>query len=141
LGNPVPCPAVIARADCYQKHGGFETRLPFAADLEMWLRLAVGSDIGYLVAQLVTLRVHPDQETARFSSSGRDYQDILTALDLVFSRDLPPDCSQYASQAYFTLARQSQRMLRWQLTQGNIAPAFRYAMIALVSATRALRGN
>lgn len=137
LGNPVACPAVIARRECYQKLGFFDHRLPFATDLEMWLRLAAHYDIGYIAAPLVSIRVHSGQETARFSSTGKDYQDVLGALDSIFARNLPADCARHARQAYHTLAMQSQGMARWKLQQGKIGPSLRYAAVALKSTARA----
>lgn len=137
LGNPVACPAVIARSECYQKLGFFDLRLPFATDLEMWLRLAAHYDIGYIAAPLVSIRVHSQQETSRFSSTGKDYQDVLAALDSIFARNLPADCARHARQAYHTLAMQSQGMARWKLRQGKIGPSLRYAAVALKSTARA----
>ena len=136
-GNPIACPTVMARTECYRKYGGFDARLPFATDLEMWLRLAAHCHVGYVAEPLTSLRVHPGQETARFSSTGRDYQDVLRALDIVFVEDLPPECAQYARAIYHTLARQSQVMARWQIRQGKISSGLGYAGVALKSARRA----
>jgi len=134
-GNPVPCPAVLARAECFQNWGGFDSRLPFATDLEMWLRLAIHCDIGYIAKALVALRVHPGQETARFIFSGKDYQDVLAALNLIYSRDLPWEYARYARQTYRTLGAQASAMARWRLRQGKIRLALSYGMVALKSAT------
>lgn len=137
VGNPIPCPTVMARSECFRRLGGFDPRLPFATDLEMWLRLAAHYDIGYIATELISLRVHSDQETARFVSNGRDYRDVLKALNVVFSGDLPSECAQYASQSYRTLASQSLGMSRWRFRQGNIQLGLSYFGVALMSAVRA----
>lgn len=135
-GNPIACPSVVARKKCYRRLGTFDVRLPFAADLEMWMRMAKHYDVGYLAQPLVACREHPGQETARFSGTGMDYLDVLRALDLAFSRNLPPTYSRYARKSYQTLALQAIRMAWWKLGQGKIARALHYTSIAAVSLSR-----
>ena len=128
-GNPVPCPGVMVRADCYRSLGLFDPRVPFAADLEMWLRLASKYDFGYLADRLVSVRVHAAQETARFSATGRDYEDVLRALDLVRARVMSPECMHYLPDCYRTLARQARAMARWNMRDGHLGTCLRYARV------------
>lgn len=130
-GNPVACPAVVVRAACYRGLGGFDARLPFAVDLEMWLRIASRYDIGYIARPLVAHRVHATQETGRFGGSGRDYQDILHALNIIYGNVLPLDCAQYAHKAYETLAHQAYDLARWQVRRVRPIPAARYLAVIL----------
>jgi glycosyltransferase involved in cell wall biosynthesis len=131
-GNPVACPSVIARSQCYQHLGLFSTLLPFATDLEMWLRIAAHYDVGFVAQPLIAQRKHAQQETARFSESGRDYLDVWRALSIVYSRQIPDECAKHRRMSYRTLASQALPMLRWKLRQGRIKPAFRYALVALL---------
>lgn len=64
--NTVSCPSVVARRACYEKLGGFDPRLPFTADWEMWLRLALFYDIAYLPTPLIKYRWHDNNETLNF---------------------------------------------------------------------------
>lgn len=64
--NTVSCPGVVARKACYEKLGGFDPRLPFTADWEMWLRLALFYDIAYLAQPLIKYRWHDSNETLNF---------------------------------------------------------------------------
>lgn len=64
--NIVSCPSVVARRVCYERVGGFDARLPFTTDWEMWLRLALFYDIGYLPQPLVKYRWHENNETHNF---------------------------------------------------------------------------
>lgn len=65
--NIVCCPSVMVRSACYGKLGGFDARLPFTADWEMWLRLALWYDVYYLIKPLVKYRRHEANETLNFS--------------------------------------------------------------------------
>lgn len=128
-GNPVCCPTVMVRRACYAQLGGFDPRLPFAADLEMWLRIAAGHRVGFIAQPLVAYRVHNAQETTHFSDSGRDYRDVLTAYRMTYARTLPPRCASTARTAYATLARQAWAMARWQVRRGKLRSAVRYGQV------------
>jgi glycosyltransferase involved in cell wall biosynthesis len=67
--NLICCPAVVARRECYQRLGGFDPQLPFTADWEMWLRIALFYDVAYLVSPLLQYRWHSGSETFNFSGS------------------------------------------------------------------------
>lgn len=64
--NIVCCPSAVVRRECYDKLGRFDPSLPFTADLEMWMRIALFYDIFYLVKTLVKYRRHADMETNKF---------------------------------------------------------------------------
>lgn len=137
-GNPIACPAVMVRRACYRQLGGFDSRLPFATDLEMWLRIARSYAVAYVAQPLVSHRVHSKQETARFAGSGRDYHDILNALDIVFSSDLDAAYAVHSHQAYRTLASQAWAMMRWKLREYKWRTAGQYGMVAALAAARSL---
>jgi hypothetical protein len=132
-GNSISCPTVVIRKSCYERVGQFDKRLPFAPDLEMWLRLAKYYDVGYLAQPQVACRVHSGQETARFNGTGKDYLDVLRAFNFAFSYDLPPIYGVYAGRAYQTLARQAIHMTRWQLRQGKVTSGLRYAFVMIAA--------
>jgi GT2 family glycosyltransferase/tetratricopeptide (TPR) repeat protein len=64
--NLICCPGVVIRRRCYQELGGFDPQLPYTADWEMWLRIAVNFDVAYVSAPLLDYRVHEANETHRF---------------------------------------------------------------------------
>lgn len=64
--NLVCCPSVIARRDCYEQVGGFDDRLPFSPDMEMWMRISLFYDVAYLSQSLMQYRFHESNETRRF---------------------------------------------------------------------------
>lgn len=46
--NPITSPEVVVRTSLQKRVGGYDPRLPHAADMEMWLRLAVNADVGFI---------------------------------------------------------------------------------------------
>lgn len=46
--NPIYTPEAFARAAVLEKVGGYEPRCPYTSDLNMWLRVASVSDVGFL---------------------------------------------------------------------------------------------
>jgi glycosyltransferase involved in cell wall biosynthesis len=46
--NPITSPEVVVRTSVQKRVGGCDARLPHAADLEMWLRLAANADVGFI---------------------------------------------------------------------------------------------
>ena len=64
--NTIACPSVVVRRECIEAVGGFDPSLPFTADWEMWMRLALSSDVGYITDALVQYRRHDANETHHF---------------------------------------------------------------------------
>jgi glycosyltransferase involved in cell wall biosynthesis len=46
--NPITSPEVVMRTSILKRVGGFDPRLPHAADMELWMRLAANADVGFL---------------------------------------------------------------------------------------------
>jgi len=137
-GNPISCPSVVVRQECYQRLGLFDARLPFAADLEMWMRIAAHYDVIYLAEPLIYQRIHPEQETARFQGTGRDYQDVLRALDIVRLWPLSSDLLISVASAYKTLSKQAFQMARWKIRQGRISIGVHYSLVAITALQRSI---
>ena len=46
--NPINSPEIVVRTSLQKRVGGYDARLPHAADLEMWMRLAANADVGFI---------------------------------------------------------------------------------------------
>jgi hypothetical protein len=46
--NPITSPEVVMRTSVLKRVGGFDPRLPHAADMELWMRIAANADVGFL---------------------------------------------------------------------------------------------
>jgi glycosyltransferase involved in cell wall biosynthesis len=138
-GNIISCPSVVMSRKCYQRLGLFDSRLQFAVDLEMWMRIATSYNVGYLANPLVYHRVHPDQETRRFHGTGQDYQDTLRALDIVKSYPLTRTQMGLMAEAYKTLSGQSLNMARWNFQHGQLFKSIRYFTVSLMAYQRSIQ--
>ena len=81
--NLVCCPSAVFRRAAFEQLGKFDPQLPYTADWEMWLRLALQFDVAYLKEPLVLYRVHDRNETHRFKGLKeleQGYRAKMTAL-------------------------------------------------------------
>ncbi len=46
--NPITSPEVVVRTSLQKRVGGYDRRLPHAADMEMWMRLAANAEVGFM---------------------------------------------------------------------------------------------
>lgn len=137
-GNPVSCPSVIVRRECYDQLGYFDSRLPFAVDLEMWLRIAKRYDVAFVAKPLISQRTHFAQETSRFQGTGHDYLDVLKAFDIAFDSPMANPYLARRSKAYKTLFRQAIAMARYKLRGGHLQNGMTYLKVAVLAAWRSI---
>lgn len=58
--NPITSPEVVMRTSVLRRVGGFDPRLPHAADMELWMRLATNADVGFIRGvDQAYYRLHP----------------------------------------------------------------------------------
>lgn len=68
-GNKILCPSVLIRRECFDKLGGFDETVQYSADWEMWLRVSLFYDIGYVGEPLVRYRIGHGSLTEHYSSA------------------------------------------------------------------------
>jgi len=90
-------PSIVVRRSVYEQLGGFRTDLPYAADWEMWIRVAAHHLIWYEPTPLAVFRVHPKSATSALRSSGEDIADLRRCIEISRS-SLPPDRAKTISQ-------------------------------------------
>jgi glycosyltransferase involved in cell wall biosynthesis len=56
--NQVNPSAVLMRAECYTKLGGFSDRILYTTDFEYWMRISLHYDIMFLATPLIKYRMH-----------------------------------------------------------------------------------
>ncbi|MBR0831333.1 glycosyltransferase [Bradyrhizobium manausense] len=69
----VASPTVVVRTSLQKKLGGYSADLPYASDMEMWLRLAAHGDVGFIGADQAVYRYH----SANMSSEPSPEQNLL----------------------------------------------------------------
>ncbi len=85
--NSVCCPSVMMRREMAAAGGGFDRRLPFTADWEMWMRLCLKHDVAYIPEALVAYRRHPAAETERFGGARALEQSFMAKHILLSNAD------------------------------------------------------
>lgn len=56
--NPIAAPEAVVRTSVHHQVGGYDPRLPHSADLELWLRVAVHSDVARIYGNHALKRSH-----------------------------------------------------------------------------------
>jgi glycosyltransferase involved in cell wall biosynthesis len=92
--NVLSSPEAVVRTSVQQEVGGYRPDLPHAGDLEMWMRIAAVSDIGYVRGKPAAYyRVHQQSMMrTRFSSLFADLEQRQAVFERFFAEhpDLPP---------------------------------------------------
>lgn len=84
--NIVPTPTAVVRTQIQKKVGGYRADLPHSGDMEMWLRLAVHADVGFIGAPQAVYRRHSANMSHFYTAQGclPDIQQRKAALDSFF---------------------------------------------------------
>jgi glycosyltransferase involved in cell wall biosynthesis len=72
VGQRIQCPSIVVRRSVYEKLGGFRTDLSYAADWEMWVRVAAHSPVWYEPSTLAAFRAHTTSWSADFLKSAQN---------------------------------------------------------------------
>jgi glycosyltransferase involved in cell wall biosynthesis len=83
-GNFIIASSVVARRDCYQKVGAYDTNLRHAEDWDMWLRLAYHYDFGYINSPLIQYRFHRKSLQHRNFAEHKDLLAMQRIIEKVF---------------------------------------------------------
>jgi glycosyltransferase involved in cell wall biosynthesis len=84
--NPIHSPEVVVRTRLLRAVGGYRDELPHTADLEMWMRLAVHADVGYVVGpHQAYYRDHPaGMRRRRFGTTLAELGQFCAAFEVLF---------------------------------------------------------
>lgn len=84
----IQTPSMVVRREVYEKLGGFDRRLSWSEDWEMWVRLAAYYSVGYEPEPLAIYRIHSNSSSGQKMQTGENMRDIRRAIDL-FQAYLP----------------------------------------------------
>jgi GT2 family glycosyltransferase len=96
LGQRVQTPCMTVRREVYEALGGFDGRLSYGEDWEMWVRIAASYPVVYVPEPLAQYRVHSVSSTARGVITGENGRDYRKAIEIVAGY-LPSDISKAAA--------------------------------------------
>jgi GT2 family glycosyltransferase len=88
-GQRLQTPCMVVRRQVYERLGGFDHRLSYGEDWEMWVRIAASYPVAYVPEPLALYRVHSTSSTARGIRTGANGRDLRQAVDIIAAY-LPP---------------------------------------------------
>lgn len=88
----IQTPSIVVRREVYEKLGGFDNRLSWVEDWEMWVRIAAHYSVWYEVEPLALYRMHSASNTGRYVRTGENIQDVRKAVSIV-RQYLPSECA------------------------------------------------
>lgn len=109
--NVLHSPEAVIRTSVARQIGGYRANLPHSGDLEMWLRAAAISDVGYIVgADQAYYRLHPSNMHRSFDLLA-DVTERLRTFDIFLSEHahLLPDAAGMGRAVHKALAREALR--------------------------------
>jgi glycosyltransferase involved in cell wall biosynthesis len=107
--NPITSPEVVVRTSLQKRVGGYDARLPHAADMEMWLRLAMNAEVGFIRGvDQAYYRLHT-QNMRKAYGALRDLRERRLVFETVLDRDGDrlPDAKGLSSMMYRKLGREA----------------------------------
>ena len=113
LANHVSHSGTIVRRECHEAVGGYDPKLPYAGDLDLWLRLAARYRVGYLAEPIYAYRQHRASMTNAGISAGRAIDEMLAAVDKGFLA-LPADAPSNLREMYPVAVRRVLLSMTWR---------------------------
>ena len=107
--NPITSPEIIVRTSLQQRVGGYDPQLPRAADMEMYIRLAVSADVGFLRGvDQAYYRVH-GQNMSKAVSSLMDLRQRRSVFEIALDRygERLPDPKRLSMMVHRQLGREA----------------------------------
>ena len=108
--NPIACPEVLARTALQKEVGGYTVELPHTGDMEMWMRYAARTSVGFIDCIQAYYRVHGGNMSSTLAPGMADQLDpCWKAFCFFFERDgdLVPDARRLRRLAGNTIAQET----------------------------------
>lgn len=149
-------PAVVVRRSVYERLGGFDRRLSWSEDWEMWVRVAAHYPVWFEPTMLAEYRMHSTSSTSRNVRTGENIRDTRRAIDVIRTALPSADASRlfdgaraWCGRLALDMAKRAIRAQDWptalvQLREGwrtrpSVAQAAHSARFVAWAAVRALR--
>jgi glycosyltransferase involved in cell wall biosynthesis len=113
----IQTPSVVVRRSVYERLGGFDARLSWTEDWEMWVRVAAHYPIWYDPEPLAVYRIREGSNTSRLMLTGENIRDVRRCIDIFksyFPQDERSEIATTSRQAYAqsAIATASQLFIR-----------------------------
>jgi glycosyltransferase involved in cell wall biosynthesis len=123
VGQRLQPPCIVVRRDVYEELGGFDDRISYSEDWEMWTRIAASYPVWHEPEPLACYRVHEGTITDRTLRTGANVADLRRTIS-INRRTLPPDrADELTGRALQTTALTALRRGRRRLGAGDTEAA------------------
>jgi len=122
---PITSPEVVVRTSTQKRVGGYDARLPHAADLEMWMRLAAHADVGFLRGvDQAYYRLHEGNMRKGFTAL-MDLRERRLAFQIVLDQygEIMSDAKSMSARVHRALAQQAVWTAGREYDQGSTEQA------------------
>lgn len=133
LSNEVATPTVMTRRDCQQRVGPYSNRLRTSGeDWDVWLRIALISDVAYTASPVAQVRCHPGSLSAASVSNGKRLRCDVRVVRGVFrsERRRIPEASEVEERAHAAMAAKALIQAGDACSRGETGVALRAAITA-----------
>jgi glycosyltransferase involved in cell wall biosynthesis len=133
VGQRLQTPSMVVRRDVYEKLGGFDARLSWTEDWEMWVRIAARFPVWYEAEPLALYRIHSVSSSGRLTRTAETIRDTRRAIDIIRGHVPQEDADRLSSDAHRVLAATALRRARRLIGSGDLEAAEAHAREALRS--------
>ncbi len=120
---------LLVRRDCFEKVGNFDPALPVAQDWDLWLRLALRCEAGYVDEPLLQVRSHATQISRDGAQIHADNVRIMAKL----CHEHGPEVEPYRPIIRRNLARSYRALVAHQWRAGRPLPALAHGLRMLAA--------
>jgi len=78
----IQTPSIVVRRSVYEELGGFDRRLSWSEDWEMWVRVAAAYPVAYTPSLLAEYRQHQSSNTGQYIRTAENMRDLQRAIEL-----------------------------------------------------------
>jgi hypothetical protein len=130
---------MVVRREVYEALGGFDRRLSWTEDWEMWARIATNYPVWHEVEPLALYRMHVNSNTGRYVRTGENVRDLGRVFSII--KNYVPNGSggMLAKQGRNFYARRALATAAGMVAEGDFSCAIAQARAAIqLSATPAI---
>lgn len=119
----IQTPSVAVRRSVYENLRGFDRRLSWTEDWEMWVRIAAKYPVWYETEPLAVYRIHAESSSGRKIKTGENVRDVRNALQIMKSEVDPELYHAVGTRALRNRVRYAMSTARDCLARGDRAAA------------------
>jgi hypothetical protein len=79
----IQTPAAVVRREVYETLGGFDRRLSWTEDWEMWARISMHYPVWYETEPLALYRIHDTSNSGRYAGTRENLRDLKRLFEIV----------------------------------------------------------